>query len=139
MRRGKIYSDRGTAFTLVEVLVVVVVLGIIAAMVTVNYVGAAGDARLALAKDLERTLRTGAAMYLSKLGRMPSGFSAFVSANNPYSQSFVQLNESFLSQTVDKLSVQHIWNDRIVCDFGTVKATYYIDASGTITATYVTP
>jgi general secretion pathway protein G len=59
-------------FTLVEVLVVIVILGILAAVIVPNVVGRAHDARVAAAKQDVATLSQALAMYKLDNARIPS-------------------------------------------------------------------
>jgi general secretion pathway protein G len=63
-------SARG--FTLIEVLVVIVILGILAAVIVPNVVGRAHDARVAAAKQDVATLSQALAMYKLDNARLPT-------------------------------------------------------------------
>jgi general secretion pathway protein G len=74
-------AQRG--MTLIEILVVVTILGLIAAAVAVNVVGAADDAKIKQAKTDLHTLETCLDMYKLDKGRYPSteeGLQAIVTA-----------------------------------------------------------
>jgi general secretion pathway protein G len=62
--------DRG--FTLIEVLVVIVILGILAAVIVPNVVGRAHDARVSAAKQDVATLSQALAMYKLDNARLPT-------------------------------------------------------------------
>ncbi len=60
-------------FTLVEVLVVIVILGILAAVIVPNVIGRAHDAKVAAAKQDVATLSQALAMYKLDNARLPTG------------------------------------------------------------------
>jgi general secretion pathway protein G len=63
---------RPKGFTLIEVLVVIVILGILAAVIVPNVVGRAHDARVAAAKQDAATLSQALAMYKLDNARLPT-------------------------------------------------------------------
>ncbi len=65
-------SPRTRGFTLIEVMVVVLILGILAAVIVPNVVGRAHDARVAAAKQDVATLSQALAMYRLDNGRLPT-------------------------------------------------------------------
>ncbi len=70
--RADLSSRFAAGFTLVEVLVVIVILGILAAVIVPNVVGRAHDARVAAAKQDVATLSQALAMYKLDNARIPS-------------------------------------------------------------------
>ncbi|MCS6997109.1 MAG: type II secretion system major pseudopilin GspG [Casimicrobiaceae bacterium] len=72
MRRGHRSSACRAGFTLIEVMVVVLILGILAALIVPNVVGRAHDARVAAAKQDIATLAQALAMYKLDNGRLPT-------------------------------------------------------------------
>ncbi|GEM_PF-1321113 len=129
MRRG---------FTLIEVLIVVVVLGILAGIVAVNYAGTTSEARLAIAKDFERQLRNGVALYISKMGRQPQSFYAFMSFGpTPSSQSFLSVDQHIRGE-FDNPGAD-VGKDAYTIEMpfrGGAMATYTYEDDGSITAVY---
>ncbi len=65
-------SRSGAAFTLVEVLIVVVVLGILAAIVVPQFAGASDSARNATAGEIVRTVQQQIALHRAKHGQFPN-------------------------------------------------------------------
>jgi general secretion pathway protein G len=70
--RTRLKPRLASGFTLVEVLVVIVILGILAAVIVPNVVGRAHDARVAAAKQDVATLSQALAMYKLDNARVPS-------------------------------------------------------------------
>ena len=65
-------------FTLVEVLIVVIVLGILAAVVIPQFADATGETYDVVAKSFHRALTSGIAVYLSAQKKFPSSFWSWV-------------------------------------------------------------
>lgn len=65
---------RTRAFTLVEVILVVSILGILAALVLPTFQGHAAEARVSAAKDTLRTMRTQIALYEMEHDGVPPGY-----------------------------------------------------------------
>ena len=83
MVHAKTRRAAARGMTLIEILVVVTILGLIAAAVAVNVVGAADDAKIKQAKTDLHTLETCLDMYKLDKGRYPSteeGLQAVVAA-----------------------------------------------------------
>lgn len=59
-------------FTLVELLLVIAILGVLAAGVVMNFGGVAGDARANATRDSIRSIETAAAAYEVRVGRYPN-------------------------------------------------------------------
>ena len=64
-------ASRG-GFTLVELLLVIAILGVLAAGVVMNFGGVAGDARANATRDSIRSIETAAAAYEVRVGRYPN-------------------------------------------------------------------
>ncbi len=67
-----LFRLRERGFTLIEVMIVVLILGILAAVIVPNVVGRAHDARVAAAKQDIATLSQALAMYKLDNGRLPT-------------------------------------------------------------------
>ncbi|MEM1099454.1 MAG: type II secretion system protein [Planctomycetota bacterium] len=89
LRSGRVGRGAVRAFTLVEILIVVVILGILASIVMAQFANAFGDAeRVAFATDLRAYLKGAEAFYLdtsayppaTATGVVPTGFENYVDA-----------------------------------------------------------
>ena len=87
----EMHNPRRPAFTLVEILVVVVILGILAAVVTVNFQDAVTDTRKTTFVANIRNFQEAALMFINKngvypedssSGDLPTGFDEFVDPND---------------------------------------------------------
>ena len=134
---GKSDMKSRVGFTLIEVLIVVVVLGILASIVAVNYAGATDDARLAVAKNFERQLRNGAALYSSKMGTAPLSFTSFMSFGPTRSEmSFLCVDNDIRQQFDDVGANVGVDGHTIVLPFkGGATATYTFE-DGDVTVEY---
>jgi len=65
-------------FTLVEIMVVIVILGLLATMVAKNVMGASDDARIATAQDQRKTIADAVEWYYSKNGKLPESLEELV-------------------------------------------------------------
>ena len=83
------------AFTLVEVLVVVVVIGVLAAMVVPKFANAQADARVAATAEDLRLMEVAIGMYYTKTGKypadiyyklMPIGLAPYFKTDNPFAK-----------------------------------------------------
>lgn len=63
---------RRSAFTLIEILIVVVILGIIAAIVSVRFTAAIDQAQVSAAQDQLKKIRTAVEMYHARYGAYPA-------------------------------------------------------------------
>jgi general secretion pathway protein G len=70
--RARLNARFASGFTLIEVLVVIVILGILAAVIVPNVVGRAHDARVSAAKQDVATLSQALAMYKLDNSRIPT-------------------------------------------------------------------
>ncbi len=78
MNRLRQASRRARAFTLVEILIVVVILGILAAIVTPRYVDAGDNAQESAVRSSLRTLRAQIAYYQGREGSWPNDLNELV-------------------------------------------------------------
>jgi prepilin-type N-terminal cleavage/methylation domain-containing protein len=127
-------------FSLVEVLIVVVIIGILAGVVMVNYSRSSTDAFRAIAEDFERQLRSGAAMQFSRSGLVPSSFATFVDADPaPPTTGTVTVDANIRTELQDP-GAQVVFGNELRLDFRNgLRATYTINAQGVIVATYTGP
>jgi general secretion pathway protein G len=65
--------NKNAGFTLIEVMIVIVILGVLAAVIVPNVIGRAHDARVAAAKQDVATISQALAMYRLDNARTPSG------------------------------------------------------------------
>jgi len=73
MERRRLVSAAGRAFTLIEILIVVVILGILAAIVVPQFTSASQDAAQAAFVRNLRTFSNAAVLYRSRTGYYPRG------------------------------------------------------------------
>lgn len=76
------------AFTLIEILIVVAILGILAAIALPTFQGHITEAREATAKDTLRILRNAIELYASQHNGVPPGYTHGDMNNNPLSVNF---------------------------------------------------
>lgn len=137
----QIAKNRG--FTLVEIMIVVVVLGILASIVVGRYVKTTDSAYDAHAHTLEKTLQNGLSMYLANYKRPPSYFFNWVALSEGGSQrNYVRIDGSARAMLKNP-AADVMSNDgrtlTMTYKSGLV-ATYTLDPSaGTISATYTNP
>lgn len=132
------------AFTLVEILVVVVILGILAAIVVPRFARANEDPTYQVAKSLERALETASlfAMYSGERVDRPDDFSYFVGSGrggiNDQRPEAVVLDNRIRSLLLDPEATL-VGSNTITLTFKTgLVATYELN-NGEITATYTGP
>lgn len=91
-------SDKG--FTLIEIMLVVIIIGVLAAMVVPNFAGRGEQARRTTAKaDIEASLSTGLELYEMDMGAYPStqeGLTALV--QRPSSENSQEWNGPYLKK-----------------------------------------
>ncbi|MCR9244079.1 MAG: type II secretion system protein GspG [bacterium] len=66
-------------FTLVEIMVVIVILGLLATMVATNVIGASDEARSKTAQTSARTIHEAIKLYYSENGKLPESLEDLVS------------------------------------------------------------
>ncbi len=76
IRNSKFVASR--AFTLVEIMVVVIIIGVLAAMIVVPYFGKAGQAKHSVAKHDISVLESAVNMFQQDYGRFPANLSELV-------------------------------------------------------------
>jgi prepilin-type N-terminal cleavage/methylation domain-containing protein len=130
------------AFTLVEILIVVVVLGILAAVVVPKFAGATDEALYGNAIAFGDSLDKAMAMYTSKTGKVPRDFASFISYDGRSSstQSFFKVGQDTRGLLKDAgADIGFNSNNRIKLEYKNGLVAQYDLASGTITATYTGP
>ena len=84
IQRQKAAGEREGGFTLIELLIVIVVLGILAAVVVFALGGVTGSSAQAACNSDAKSLETAVAAYQSQTGNdVAAGFNGAVSATNP--------------------------------------------------------
>ena len=68
----RLQPNANKGFTLIEVMIVIVILGVLAALIVPNVIGRAHDARVAAAKQDVATISQALAMYRLDNARLPS-------------------------------------------------------------------
>lgn len=73
-------------FTLVEIMVVIVILGLLATMVAQNVIGASDEARIRTTETSIKSLADSVKLYYTRNGKLPSSLEELVSKENggPY-------------------------------------------------------
>ena len=86
MDQDKAFKDRArrAGFTLLEILVVVVILGILASLVAVKMTGKTEDAKIVAAKANVTTIKLAIAQYEMENGKLPQALSDLVSGEKHY-------------------------------------------------------
>ena len=129
-------------FTLVEVLIVVIVLGILAAVVIPQFADATGETYDVVAKSFHRALTSGIAVYLSAQKKFPSSFWSWVSYGGDGSDlNAVFINGTIRSQLTNPTAdVGSNDGKTITLNFKNgLKAVYTISDGGVINAAYTGP
>jgi prepilin-type N-terminal cleavage/methylation domain-containing protein len=86
-------------FTLFEILIVVVTIGILAAIVVPRFSKAQDDARDEVTKAFAKTLENGVVMYVSQYGHVPRSFHTWVALSASGSRrNYVRLDHSLRKQ-----------------------------------------
>jgi general secretion pathway protein G len=120
------------AFTLIEILIVVVILGILAAVVVPQFTSAADDANDAAVRSQLQTLRGQIELYRAQQGADPgliaNGWTELIdndyltiAPNNPYTSSTTVAAAA-------AAGVGWVWRDKSATN--TTKALYGVDADG---------
>lgn len=134
------------AFTLVEVLVVVVILGILAAVVVPKFAKAGDEPTYLVAKNFEHNLEvaTNFATYGGERVRVPDSFGMFVNSGFSTLPPENRAGWAVLDHKIRKLLVdsqaQLLNQNQITLTFKTgLVATYTLGPDAKITATYTGP
>jgi MSHA pilin protein MshA len=89
-------------FTLIELVVVIVILGILAAFAVPRFMGMEGEARAATVKSFAGSLKAASAMARGKCQAQDCGASGIVSIDgNPVTMAFGYPNAASIASTVD--------------------------------------
>ena len=132
-------------FTLIEIIIIIVVLGILAAIVVPKYIAINKDAELAVAKQFCGALRSAASIYLSRMvlngspDPQPDSFYSFVG----YREGSSDMNFIYVSNSIRGLLANpdaNVGTDQFTIQFdfkSGATAVYTLDpATGNITDTY---
>lgn len=82
-----------TGFTLVEIMVVIVIIGLLATMVAANVMGASDEAREAKAKVDVKTIADGVQMYKVRKGTLPDSLETLVTKDDRGRSELMELPE----------------------------------------------
>ena len=129
------------AFTLVEILIVVIVIGILAAIAVPNFSQGTSDARYEVARSFGQSLTKAASMYTTQTGRIPSSFYSWVALTETGSQQNLIRVDSNLRGALKERNQDVMTNNAQTIELrfpGDMIARYTIDSNGVITTT-VTP
>lgn len=88
VRSGRVSAAAG--FTLIELMIVVVIIGVLAVVVVPNMMGAADDAKVTAAKAQIRSLDTALTNYKLKFNKYPSTGEGLQALINNSKQNFLQ-------------------------------------------------
>ena len=125
----------GLGFTLFEILIVVVVIGILAAIVVPRFSDAAFKAREQVAIDFEKSLEKGVAMYVAQRGHAPTSFNNWVSFGGGSSRNYVRVDSGIRNQLANSNENVGITSTQIKFVFPEgYTATYNLQAGGRIQA-----
>lgn len=133
----KLRTNQG-GFTLFEIMIVVVTIGILAAIVVPRFSKAQDDARDEVAKAFTKSLENGVAMYVSQYGHVPSSFSTWVAYGSGGSRrNYVRLDQTLRTQLVNpQADLVSNSNRTITLNFpGGLVARYDLTSSGAIQTT----
>ena len=129
-------------FTLVEVVIVVLVIGILAAVAAPKFLGTADQAFLSVAETFEDNLVNAEHLYALKLGRTPRSFMSWVGLDSEGSDmNVIKISPSLRSQLIDPSANLLDGTERIITlNFvNGLVATYTFEADGEITASHSGP
>lgn len=133
---------RRSAFTLVELIVIIVVLAILAGVAIPKYINYTSRAYRAAAKDVEAQLQQARTTYIGMWGHLPYSFYSWVGWSEAGSSSnlFV-FNNAVRSQLQNPTGDVYVDGNtfRLVYKNGLTATYLYDSATGAITATYVGP
>jgi MSHA pilin protein MshA len=143
LQQGASLMKKG--FTLIETIMMIVILGILAAVVALKYMSVNKDAELAAAKQFGGSLKTAASFYLNRMllngsqNPKPDSFNSFVGYNEGSSDmNFIYVTNSIRGLLADPGAKVGIDNVTIRFDFKSgATAVYTLDpASGSVTDTF---
>jgi prepilin-type N-terminal cleavage/methylation domain-containing protein len=110
------------AFTLAEVSVVVAIVGIIAAIAMMRLSDLSRSSEVALAKQFQNQLQSGAGIYAARMGQLPTRFTDFVTANDanlalpPTRRQFFTVSVARLGKTAQGAPPCQISRQTISCN-----------------------
>src|SRR3982751_5070822 len=96
--RSALGRSRNAGFTLVEILIVVVILGILATIVIPQFSNASHEARESMLKDDLRYLRTQVQVFKAQHREIPPGYPSGNTAATPTESDFVDQMTKFTSE-----------------------------------------
>lgn len=121
------------AFTLIEILIVVVILGILAAVVVPQFTNAADDANDAAVRSQLQTLRGQIELYRAQQGGDPdfitNGWNELMDNNYIMVQPTNSFNSSSSISATAGSGVGWVWRDKSATN--TTKALFAVNADGT--------
>jgi MSHA pilin protein MshA len=132
-------------FTLIETIMMIVILGILAAVVALKYMSVNKDAELATAKQFGGALKTAASFYLSRMllngsaNPKPDRFNSFVGFNEGSSDmNFIYVTNSIRGLLANPSAMVGIDDVTIKFDFKSgATAVYTLDpATGNVTDSF---
>ena len=135
-------NRRPTGFTLVEILIVVLILAILAALVIPRYQNMRGEAYMATAQTFKKSLQSAASLYFSDHHTAPQSFWSFLAYSQYGSDmNYLQIDKGMRDQLLEPEAELVTNNDRtitLVFKNG-LQAVYTIDTNGSITAEITEP
>jgi type II secretion system protein G len=124
---------RNRAFTLIEILIVVVILGILAAVVVPQFTNAADDANDAAVRSQLQTLRGQIELFRAQQGSDPDfiakGWSELMVNNYIMVEPMNSFNSSTTIAATAAAGVGWVWRDKSASN--TSKVLYAVNADGT--------
>ncbi len=137
MKRGKKMKAKRSGFTLVEILIVVVILGILAAIVIPQFTEASTEAKLSsLCTDLQ-TLRSQIELYKIQHNDVPPTFAAFTAQMTAQTDITGAAGTDY-GPYMQKIPINQFNNDNTLSNDGTIGndsgGWEYVQATGQINA-----
>lgn len=135
-------------FTLIELAIVVAVVGIMASVALTRFSNLNETAEASTARQFLNQLNSGAAIYMARMGQLPTAFTQFVT-NNDAQLNAAPAGNNFFTVSVSRVgprpggSMCTIAANLINCNgtaatklgFSRVNAQYTLNAEGNVTAT----